>query len=114
MTMPCGNRAGEKIYPAGAPLSTGIVKRTCTRTAWQKFIGDGDIPMNQHRVMTRGEVAKELGNITESGVDKIEQSALKKLRRSPTLYLMWAELQASTRSQNIGTLMQDEQQGEDV
>jgi hypothetical protein len=66
-----------------------------------------DMSIAKNRIMTAAEVAKHLG-ITASGVDKVEQAALNKLRRSATLFLMYAELQSDRRSQNIGTLMQDE------
>ena len=58
--------------------------------------------------MTCGEVADQMGDIMGSGVDKLERSALQKLRRSPTLFLMYQELGRERRSNNIGTMSRDE------
>ncbi len=63
--------------------------------------------------MTAQEVANKLGGITGSGVDRLEKSALQKLRRSPTLFLLWLELAGERRTNNIGTLAQDEYRSEE-
>lgn len=55
------------------------------------------------QIMTAEEAAKRLGDITTSGVDRATRSALKKLRRSPTLFLQWLEMAQERKSNNIGT-----------
>ncbi len=66
---------------------------------------------NAKRAMTCGEIAELMGDITEAGVIKAEQSALAKLRHNPKakrlleLYKLKAQ---SRRSNNLGTLTEDE------
>ena len=60
----------------------------------------------KHCVSTCEEVAREMG-ITPSGVLFLERSALKKLRRSPTLFLQWLSTE-ERRSNNVGSLARDE------
>jgi DNA-directed RNA polymerase sigma subunit (sigma70/sigma32) len=62
---------------------------------------------SNHCVSTCEEVAREMG-ITNSGVLFLERSALKKLRRSPTLFLHWLNME-ERRSNNVGSLAKDEQ-----
>ena len=69
------------------------------------------MPIQKNRVMTAKEVAKELG-ITASGVDKLETSAFKKLRRNPILFLNYMEsLEKDRRSTNVGSIPTDELYG---
>jgi len=65
------------------------------------------MPIKSNCEMTAKEVAEALGDITPSGVDKLTTSALKKLRRSPMLFLLYAE-SSNIRSNNVGTLCRDE------
>jgi hypothetical protein len=69
----------------------------------------------QYRAMELKEVAAAMGDISESGVLFLEKSALRKLRRSPTLFTAWIEsMSTDRRTPNLGTLSNDEIQGEDV
>jgi DNA-directed RNA polymerase sigma subunit (sigma70/sigma32) len=59
-------------------------------------------PPKKYRVMSAAEVAAEM-DITQSGVDKLEQYAIEKLRRNPVLRRLWNELGEARRSNNVGT-----------
>lgn len=58
--------------------------------------------------MTQSEVAKAMG-ISVRSVRNAEASAMAKLRKSPLLFLLWAEGDDEQRSNDIGTLTRDEQ-----
>lgn len=60
------------------------------------------------QIRTAKEIAEEMGGITASGVDKLTTSAMRKLRRSQLLFLLWTE-GLDRRSNNVGTLARDEQ-----
>lgn len=65
-------------------------------------------------VMTHREIAERMGDITTSGVAKLEESAFRKLRRNAQAYrifLMSLELRAR-RSNGLGTLTEDEKGGD--
>jgi len=57
------------------------------------------------RVMTYEEVAQKIG-ITAGAVQKSEESALRKLRRSPILFLQFAEYASERQTNNLGTIQQ--------
>ncbi len=65
--------------------------------------------LKQDRAMSGEDVAKAMGDITPSGVYRLEKTALRKLRRNPVLFLNYIEsLERERRSRNVGTLAKDE------
>ena len=62
----------------------------------------------KYQVMTAKEVAECMGNITTRGVDVLTHSAIRKLRRSPSLFLSFIEGLEGRRTNNIGSLYSDE------
>jgi hypothetical protein len=57
----------------------------------------------KYQVMQAKEVAAAMGNISDSGVDVLTKSAIRKLRRSPVLFLHWLESGRERLTQNVGT-----------
>jgi hypothetical protein len=63
----------------------------------------------KYQVKTAREIANELGDITESGVEFVTRKAIGKLRRSPILFLQFMDMMASRRrSNNMGSMHSDE------